>query len=69
MAFPEPQRIPGPASLCEGVCVFVWDCGGDNQQWQEGRSVQPSQSGTPSWSVSAQGPPAVPPTRRGRLVC
>lgn len=37
MAFPEPQRIPGLASLCEGVCVFVWDRGGDNQQWQEGR--------------------------------
>lgn len=39
MAFPEPQRIPGLASLCEGVCVFVWDRGGDNQQWQEGRGV------------------------------
>lgn len=44
MAFPEAQRIPGPASLCAGgwvggsVRVFVWDCGGDNQQWQEGRS-------------------------------
>lgn len=42
MAFPEPQCILSLARLCEGACVcgcvFVWDCRGDNQQWQRGLS-------------------------------
>lgn len=58
MAFPEPQYIPSLARLCEGACacgcVFVWDCRGDNQQWQEGLSCRCCCA---AWSCPQQGLP------------